>query len=132
MPEEHVDGETVPEAFIVLTEIAEAKGDVPDDGSGLSGIYHLEFPSEYEHDWLVWLNTEREELEADGPGDQTHRVPAFRATVWYGTHLIGPVMLLGPHSGQMLNAGDEFNGFSVEDQFIQDARAELEVIEGEQ
>lgn len=123
--------EQVSYLFVRLAELAEAEGAVPEDGSGVDGVWTTTVPArERERDWNIALNAEVDEERTveDFPaeGDET-TVPPIRAVIELGRW---PAGVLGPHGGQVLVEELEDGPQSLEDELIEDVEARIEHLEG--
>ena len=109
--------------FMRLVELAEARGDVPEDGSGIDGVWTAEIPDvDGEFDWFIAINAEDEELEYNN-GHRTLEIGAFQGHAWNDPEVIAPAAILHPTGGSQL-VGNDFER-SVEDQLIASVEAEL-------
>jgi hypothetical protein len=104
-------------------QLAEARGDVPEDGSGVDGVWTDELPdADADTEWFVAMNADAEEREYRVTEDRTYPIQAFHAHYWWDTDLVTPAAITSPYQGQMLLT-DEFDR-SVEDQIV----ASVEVV----
>lgn len=104
--------------FTRACELAIARGDVPDDGSGVDGVWTDEFP-DVDHDttWFVALNAEDADEEYPVTDRTTVKISAFRAHFWYDRDQAIPAAIGNPYGGEQLHHGGEFDR-PVEDQII--------------
>ena len=122
--------EQVSYLFVRLAELAEAEGAVPEDGSGVDGVWTTTVPArERERDWNIAMNADVEEEIAvedfPGEGDET-TVPPIRAVIELGRW---PAGVLGPHGGQVVVEELEDGPQSLEDELIEDVEAQIEHLE---
>ena len=116
--------------FTRLAELAAAEGDVPEDGSGIDGVWTTIVPAcDRDRDWKVAMNadTNQEHTVGDfpGEGDET-AVRAGSATVWLGRW---PAGVLGPFGGQLVVEQLDEGPQSIEDELIDDVDARIEALE---
>jgi hypothetical protein len=119
--------EQVSVLFVRLCELAEAEGEVPDDGSGVDGVWSTTVEAaERDRDWNVAVNadtgSEQEIHDFPGEGDSPS-LRAGAATVWLGRT---PAAVLTPFGGtlgvEQLDDGPK----SIEDELIADVEARIE------
>lgn len=101
------DGERVSAAFVRIAELADARGAVPEDGSGIDGTWTTSVADpDTGDDWYVGVNADVEDdrrIEFPEPhGEVT--VPAAHAAVFYGD-VFGPVAFLSPRGGRFVVDG---------------------------
>jgi hypothetical protein len=118
--------------FTRLAELAAAEGDVPEDGSGIDGVWTTIVPArERDRDWKVAMNadTNQEHTVEDfpGEGDET-TIRAAAATVWLGRW---PAGVLGPFGGTLAVEQLDDGPRSIEDELIDDVDARIEALEEE-
>ncbi len=116
--------------FSRLAELAAAEGDVPEDGSGIDGVWTTIVPArDRERDWKVAMNadTNQEHTIEDfpGEGDET-AIRSASATVWLGRW---PAGVLGPFGGQLVVEQLDEGPQSIEDELIDDVDARIEALE---
>ena len=116
--------------FSLLAELAAAEGDVPEDGSGIDGVWTTIVPArDRDRDWKVAMNadTNQEHTVADfpGEGDET-AIRAASATVWLGRW---PAGVLGPFGGQLAVEQLDDGPQSIEDELIADVEVKIEDLE---
>jgi len=116
--------------FSRLAELAAAEGDVPEDGSGIDGVWTTIVPArDRDRDWKVAMNadTNQEHTVVDfpGEGDET-AIRAGSATVWLGRW---PAGVLGPFGGQLAVEQLDDGPQSIEDELIDDVDARIEALE---
>lgn len=111
-----------------LTELADARGDISDGGSGFDGVWTGEI-ADIDHDrhWFVALNTDGKlrEYRVDG---RTVEIDPYNAHCWWETLVVAPaaiVSLLGSRAHQDVDELDR----SVEDQLILSIEAALEELD---
>lgn len=122
--------EQVPELLAALAQLAEVEGVVPDDGSGIDGIWTTTVPApQRERDWRVAMNADlEEELTVDGwPGDddQTSVGPG-QAVIHLGRW---PAGVIGPGGGEVLVEEVDADPQSIEDELIADVDAQIEALQ---
>lgn len=121
--------EQVSALFAQLCELADAEGAVPNDGSGIDGVWSRTIPAQdRERDWTVALNadTEQEHTVEDVPikGSEA-TIRAGAATVWLGET---PAGVLDPYGGQLaIEMGDD-GPQSIEEELIADVEAQIEEV----
>ena len=114
--------------FSRLAELAAAEGDVPEDGSGIDGVWTTIVPArDRDRDWKVAMNadTDQEHTVEAFPGDDVS-IPAGSATVWLGRW---PAGVLGPFGGQLAVEQLDDGPQSIEDELIDDVDARIEALE---
>lgn len=105
-------------------QLAGARGDVPEDGSGIDGVWTDEFPDVGTDEmWFVAMNAEDDEQEYRLTEHETMTIKPFRAHFWYDKSHVAPAAIGTPFGGQAL-VGDEFER-STEDQIIASIEAVL-------
>ena len=114
----------VPTLFARLAELATADGAVPNDGSGIDGVWTTTVPaSHHDRDWQVAINcdTETEHTVENIPrkGDTTAPRPAS-ATVWLGTM---PADVCTPRGGSLVVQATIEGPTSIEEPLIADIDA---------
>lgn len=112
--------------FSRLAELADAEGDVPEDGSGIDGVWTTIVPArDRDRDWKVAMNadTNQEHTVADfpGEGDET-AIRAASATVWIGRW---PAGVLDPFGGELVVEQLDDGSQSIEDELIDDVEARI-------
>lgn len=116
--------------FARLAELADAEGDVPDDGSGIDGVWTATVPTrDRERDWNIAMNadTNQEHTVEGFPGeDDEITIRAGSATVWLGRW---PAGVLGPFGGQVAVEQLDDGPQSIEDELIDDVDARIEALE---
>ena len=117
----------VPTLFARLAELAAADGAVPDDGSGIDGVWTTTVPaSHHDRDWQVAINcdTETEHTIEDLPreGDTTALRPAS-ATVWLGSL---PAGVCTPRGGAVVVQATIEGPSSIEAELLADIEASLD------
>ena len=116
--------------FARLAKLAGAEGDVPEDGSGIDGVWTTTLPArDRERDWNVAMNadTDQEHTIEDFPGDGDDvSIRAGSATVWLGRW---PAGVLGPFGGQLAVEQLDDGPQSIEDELIDDVDARIEALE---
>lgn len=106
-------------------ELAHARGDVPEDGSGIDGIWTDEFPDlNTDQKWFVAINADDVEREYRVTENHTMTIDPFRVHFWYDTDHVVPAAIGNPYGGQALVSGDEFPR-TTEDQIIASVEAVL-------
>jgi hypothetical protein len=122
--------EQVPLLFTRLCELAEADGAVPEDGSGVDGVWTTTVPApNRDREWNIALNADVDEDHVvEGfpvDGDDTD-VPAARAAIHLGRM---PAGVIGAGGGgcavETLDDGPQ----SIEDELIDDIDAQIEALE---
>ncbi len=121
--------EQVSKLFAQLAELADAEGAVPEDGSGIDGVWTTTVPAEdRDRDWTVAMNADTEERHnaEDVPteGDYTSLQPGT-AMVWLGEW---PAGVLNPHGGQIVVEQADAGPQSLEDELIADVDARIEEV----
>jgi hypothetical protein len=116
--------------FSRLAELADAEGDVPEDGSGIDGVWTTIIPArDRDCDWKVAMNadTNQRHTVADfpGEGDKT-AIRAASATVWLGRW---PAGVLDPFGGELVVEQLDDGPQSIEDELIDDVDAQIEALE---
>ena len=116
--------------FSRLAELAAAEGDVPEDGSGIDGVWTTIVPArDRDRDWKVAMNadTNQEHTVADFPGEgHETAIPAASATVWLGRW---PAGVLDPFGGQLVVEQLDDGPQSIEDELIDDVTRQIEALE---
>jgi hypothetical protein len=116
--------------FSRLAELAAAEGEVPEDGSGIDGVWTTTAPArDRDRDWNVAMNadTEQEHAVKDFPGDGDETtIRTGSATVWLGRM---PAGVLGPFGGQLAIEQLDDGPQSIEDELIDDVDARIEALE---
>jgi hypothetical protein len=112
--------------FSRFCELAIADGDVPDDGSGLDGVWTRTIEArKRDRDWNVAVNAETErDLEVDDfprEGDSTS-VSAGSAVVFLGAW---PAGVVDPVGGQVVVEQLDADPRSIEDELLRDVETEL-------
>lgn len=117
--------------FACLCELADAEGAVPEDGSGVDGIWTTTVTArDRDRDWNVALNADLdEELTAeDFPAEgQESEIPAASAVIELGEM---PAGVVGPFDGQLAVEVLDEGPTSIEDELIDDVEAAIEAAEG--
>lgn len=117
--------------FERLAELADAEGVVPDDGSGVDGVWTTTVPARgRERDWNVAMNadTDQERTVEDFPDDgDTISIRAGAATIWLGSW---PAGVLDPFGGQLAVEILDERPQSIEDELIGDVEARIKALEG--
>lgn len=117
--------ETVPVLFGEFAQLANAEGAVPDDGSGVDGIWTTTVPARGRDDknWHIALNadTGQERVATDFPdeGDESS-IPPGRAVVYLGGW---PAGIVGPDGGEIVVEVLDDGPQSLEDELIGDVQA---------
>ena len=116
--------------FARLAELADAKGDVPEDGSGIDGVWTTTVPArDRERDWNVAMNadTDQEHTVENFPGDGDDvSIRAGSATVWLGRWPAGVLDAFDRHLAvKQLDDRPQ----SIEDELIDDVDARIEMLE---
>ena len=115
--------------FARLSELADAEGDVPDDGSGIDGVWTTTVPArDRDRDWNVAMNadTDQEHTVEGFPGEEDEiSIRAGSATVWLGRW---PAGVLGPFGGQLAVEQLDDGPQSIEDELIDDVDARIEAL----
>lgn len=113
-----------------LAELAAAEGEVPEDGSGIDGVWTTTVPARNrERDWNVAMNadTGQEHTVEDFPGDSDDvSIRAGSATIWLGRW---PAGVLDPFGGQLAVEQLDDGPQSIEDELIDDVDARVEALE---
>ena len=110
-------------------ELAQARGDVPDDGSGINGIWIDEVPDlDTDEQWFIAINADGEEREYRVTDDRMFEIPPFHAHFWYDTAQVVPAAICSPHEGEALFSGETFPR-STEDQTIASLEAMLQKLD---
>lgn len=116
--------------FSRLAELAAIEGEIPEDGSGIDGVWTTTVPArDRERDWNVAMNadTDQEHTIEDFPGDDDDvSIRAGSATVWLGRW---PAGVLGPFGGQLAVEQLDDGPQSIEDELIDDVDARIEALE---
>jgi len=116
----------VPMVFVRLCELADADGDVPEDGSGIDDVWTRTITARArDRDWNVAVNgdTDADQQVTGFPrDDDSTTVPAAQAVVYLGAW---PVSVLGPHGGEFGVEELEDGPQSVEDEFLRDVETAL-------
>ena len=116
--------------FSRLAELANAEGDVPDDGSGIDGVWTTTVPArDRDRDWNVAMNadTDQEHTVEGFPGEEDDvSIRAGSATVWLGRL---PAGVLNPFGGQLAVEVVDDGPQSIEDELIDDVDARIEALE---
>jgi len=124
----------MPEEVSILmsrfAELANVEGSVPEDGSGVDGVWTTTVPaSARDRDWKVAMNadteTERPVQDFRRGGDEAV-IPAGKATVWLGGM---PVGVVGPYGGQLVCERTDDGPESIEDELIDDVETRIDVLE---
>lgn len=111
--------------FVRATDLTAARGDVPEDGSGIDGVWTDEFPDvDADEQWFVASNADEVAHEYRVTDDRTTEIEPFHAHFWWDTDLIAPAAIVSPGGGQF-HVTDEFDR-SVEDQIIASIEAVLD------
>jgi hypothetical protein len=122
--------EQVSALFVRLSELADAEGAVPEDGSGVDGVWTTDIPArDRDRDWTVAMNADLEGEQAvqDVPRDgMESTIAPGRATVWLGAM---PAGVLSPHGGQLAVDVRDGGPQSIEDELIADVEARIAVLE---
>jgi hypothetical protein len=116
--------------FSLFAELAAAEGNVPEDGSGIDGVWTTTVPARArERDWKVAMNADTNQKHTvegfPGEGDET-AIRAASATVWLGRWGAG---ILGPFGGQLAVEQLDNGPQSIEDELIADVEAKIEDLE---
>lgn len=117
--------EVVPELLGELARLAGAEGVVPDDGSGVDGIWTTTVPARErdDRDWRIAMNadTGQELVATDFPneGDESS-IPPGRAVVYLGGW---PAGIVGPGGGEIVVEVLDDGPQSMEDELIGDVQA---------
>jgi len=121
----------VPELLVKFAQLADAEGDVPDDGSGIDGIWTTTVPARDrdDQDWHIAMNAntddETEAIDFPSEGDVT-TVPKAGAVVYLHRT---PAALVGPGGGSLAVKHYASGPDSIEDELIADVDARLEEAE---
>lgn len=120
----------IPQLYFELCELAQAEGVVPEDGSGIDGIWTTSVRArDRDRDWNVAMNADLDdELEAeDFPRDSmsTSVEPAM-AVLHLGAM---PVGVIGPGGGQIAGEIEVGEFRSAEDEFTEDVQEQRERLE---
>jgi len=103
--------------FVRASELAIARGKVPDDGSGYDGVWTDEFPdADSDREWFLAVNCDGEQNEYRVMEDRTTSIEPYTAHFWLDTELVAPAAIANPSGGQH-HLTDEFER-DVEDQII--------------
>lgn len=117
-------------AFVRLTELADAEGAVPEDGSGIDGIWTTTVCApERDRDWNIAMNadTEDERVAEDFPSEGlSATLEPAQAVIHLGDW---PVGVLSPYGGEVL-VEDEYDPHAVEDELIDDVEQRIETLGG--
>lgn len=133
-------GDELSAAYVRIAELAQARGAVPDDGSGIDGTWRTEVEDpDTGEPWYVAVN-------ADLDAERTVRIPEphgeidvdpGHAVVFYAD-VFGPVAVLSPHGGRYVVDGrdpeDDLEGTfdrTTEDQLIAALEAAIETAEAD-
>lgn len=118
--------EEIPVAFLRAVNLAEARGAVPDDGSGIDGVWTAQVPDALEDDqeWFIAINADDEEREYELPTGRELSIDPFIWHFWYDVEQVVPAAMLGPGGGQQLHSRS-FEG-TVEDRLIASLEAALD------
>ena len=107
-------------------QLAQARGDVPEDGSGIDGVWTDEFPDyDQEQLWFVAMNADDESREYRVTEDYTTSIKPYRAHFWWNRDQVAPAAVTNPHGGEGLAAPESFDR-TVEDQLIASIEAVLD------
>jgi len=122
--------EQVSALFVRICELAKAEGDVPEDGSGIDGVWSAVITGRgRDRDWTVAINADTDERhtaeDVPSEGDRTSLEPGT-AMVWLGDW---PAGVLNPHGGQLVVEQLEEGPQSIEDDLIADIEARIEEVE---
>lgn len=121
----------VPALLLRVTQLADARGAVPEDGSGIDGVWTDEIPDvDLDHDWFIAINADDEEREYRVREGREMTIKPYRAHCWWDTGLIAPAAIVSPAGGQQLRAPEEIDR-RVEDQLIASIEAVLEELDFE-
>lgn len=124
--------EQVSALFVRLAELADAEGEVPDDGSGVDGVWTTTVPARNrDRDWNIAMNadTEEEHTVDDFPGeDDETSIRAGSATVFLGRW---PAGVLNPYGGQLAVEQLDEGPKSIEDELIADVEARIKTLSEE-
>lgn len=115
--------------FYRLAELADAEGDVPDDGMGIDGVWTTIVPArDRDRDWKVAMNadTETERTIEGFPGedDETSIEPG-QSIVWLGRW---PAGVITPFGGQLAAEQLDDGPQSIEDELIDDIEARIDAL----
>ncbi|WP_049979340.1 hypothetical protein [Halolamina rubra] len=121
--------EQVSKLFARLAGLADAEGAVPEDGSGIDGVWITIVPAiDRDRDWTVAMNADTEERhnaeDVPAEGDRTSLQPGT-AMVWLGEW---PAGVLNPHGGQIVVEQADAGPQSLEDELIADVDARIEEV----
>ncbi|QCC57326.1 hypothetical protein [Natrinema thermotolerans] len=112
--------------MVRLTELADARGDVPEDGSGIDGVWTDEVPDvDHDREWLVAINADGEQREYRVAGDREMTIDPYHAHAWWDTDQVVPAAIFDPYGGEQLRPPETFDR-SVEDQLLLSVEAALE------
>jgi hypothetical protein len=121
--------EQVTELFVRLAELADAEGAVPDDGSGIDGVWTTTVPAQHrDRDWNIAINADAEkERTVEGLLDEDDEtsIPPGRAVIHLGRWPAGMITPFGGHvAAEELDDGPQ----SIEDELIDDVNAQIEEV----
>jgi len=122
--------EQVSALSVRLCELAEVEGDVPEDGSGIDGVWSTTVTGRNRgRDWTVAINADTDERhnveDVPSEGDHTSLEPGT-AMVWLGKW---PAGVLNPHGGQLVVEQLEEEARSIENDLIADIVARMEEVD---
>lgn len=119
--------EQVSELFYQLTQLADAEGAVPEDGSGIDGIWSTTVPArDRDRDWAIAINADVDDERTieEFPGeDETTVIPPGRAVIHLGRW---PAGVITPTGGQLAVEELDDGPQSIEDELIDDVEARIE------
>lgn len=119
-------GQNISTVFARLAELADAEGAVPEDGSGIGGVWTTTVTAgDRDRDWNIAMNADTEnehEIEGFPSEDDTTSVRAGAATIWLGRM---PAGVLNPFGGQFFVEVREDGPTSIEDEVLRDIESAL-------
>lgn len=111
--------------LVRLTELADAQGDVPEDGSGIDGVWTEEVPDvDRDGHWFVAINADAEQREYRVAGERETTIEAFQPHCWWDPDRVVPAAIVGPYGDEQLRPPEAFDR-NVEDQLILSVEAAL-------
>lgn len=112
--------------FSRLVELADAEGAIPDDGSGVDGVWTTTVTArDRDRDWRIAINAEPDEerTATDFPAEgRDTDVPAGHASLFLGET---PVGAAGPFGGTVAAEIEDGTPTTIEDELVDDIEARL-------
>ena len=115
-------------AFTRITQLADAAGVVPDDGSGLDGTWQTQIDDpDHDEPWYIGINADlddAQEVHYPAPHGRMELDPGHAVVLF--ADAFGPAAVLTPTDGSFQVSGGQFDDRTTEDQLIRAMEHELD------